>query len=123
MKTALLLAFSLASMISAVQAQGNARNLVGSYVVTGTDLDGRPYGRQGALEITSGPAGVLEFSWDNGGYLGIGQVTGNTLAVSSHDKGRVVIMIMEIGADGGLQGRWWRRGDAGSKGTEVWRRK
>jgi hypothetical protein len=121
MKIALVLALAMLGTISA-QAQ-NAPNLVGSYVVNGTDLDGRPYGRPGALEITAGPSGVLEFSWDNGAYLGVGQITGNTLAVSSHDKGRVVIMLMDVGADGSLQGRWWRRGDAGAKGTEVWKKK
>jgi hypothetical protein len=32
-------------------------------------------------------------------------------------------MIMKINPDGSVKGQWWRRSDAGTKGTEVWTKK
>ena len=67
--------------------------------------------------------GALELKWDNGKYVGIGQVIGNSLAVASTAEGRAVIMLMEPKPDGSLEGKYWRRTDAGTKGTEVWKKK
>ena len=51
------------------------------------------------------------------------QVVGNTLAVATNAENRVVIILMEAKPDGSLEGKYWRRTDAGTKGTEVWKKK
>jgi hypothetical protein len=96
--------------------------LVGSYAVTGTDPDGKPYAGSGIVDIALAPSGALELEWDNGKYLGVGQVIGNTLAVACSIKGRTVILVMNVNPDGSLSGKWLRRADRGSKGTEIWKR-
>jgi len=92
--------------------------LIGSYVVTGTDPDGRPYANAGILDVSLAPSGALELEWDNGRQVGVGQVIGNVLAVSCLTKGRTAILIMTINPDGSLSGTWSRRTDRGHKGTE-----
>lgn len=96
--------------------------LIGSYEVSGTEPDGTPYGSSGILDIALTPSGALELAWDNGRYVGIGQVIGNVLAVASVARGRTTILIMTINPDGSLSGRSLRRTDRGSKGTEIWTR-
>jgi hypothetical protein len=96
--------------------------LIGSYAVTGTDPDGKPYAGTGIVDIALAPSGALELDWDNGRYVGVGQVMGNSLAVACSIKGRTVILIMNVNADGSLTGKWLRRTDRGSKGTETWTR-
>src|SRR5262245_4552568 len=96
--------------------------LIGSYAVTGTDPDGKPYASTGIVDIALAPSGALELEWDNGKYVGVGQVIGNTLAVACSIKGRTVILIMNVNPDGTLSGKWLRRADRGSKGTETWKR-
>jgi hypothetical protein len=97
-------------------------NLVGSYRVTGTDADGQPYAGPGIVDISLTPSGALELDWDNGKNFGIGQVIGNVLAVSSLNKGRTMILIMQLNPDGSLSGKWSRRTDRGYKGTETWKK-
>ena len=104
-------------------AQATNASLIGNYVVTGTETDGTKYDGPGPLAITMDKSGALELKWDGGKYVGIGQVVGNQLAVGSLAEGRVVIAIRDIKPDGSLEGRWWRRTDAGTKGTEVWKKK
>jgi len=104
-------------------AQLQATSLIGNYVVTGTEADGKKYDGPGPLVITMDRNGALELKWDGGKYVGIGQVVGNTLAVASNAENRVVIMLMEVKPDGSLEGKYWRRTDAGTKGTEVWKKK
>ena len=104
-------------------AQATNASLIGDYVVTGTEANGTPYDGPGPLAITMDKSGALELKWDGGKYVGIGQVIGNQLAVASSAEGRVVIEIMDIKPDGSLEGRWWRRTDPGTKGTEVWKKK
>ena len=94
--------------------------LVGSYVVTGNDPDGKPYSGAGVLDISLAPSGALELDWDNGRLVGVGQLIGNVLAVAYSIKGRTVISIMNVNPDGSLSGKWLRRTDRGSKGTETW---
>ena len=96
--------------------------LIGSYEVSGTEPDGTPYGSPGIVDIALTPSGALELIWDNGRYVGVGQVIGSVLAVASVARGRTTILIMNINADGSLTGRSLRRTDRGSKGTEVWKR-
>ncbi len=124
-----VIAACLLALVSASPclAQGNTppsnANLLGNYVVTGTEPNGKPYDGSGPLAITMDRNGALELKWDGGKYVGIGQVVGNQLAVGSIAEGRVVIAIMDIKPDGSLEGKWWRRTDAGTKGTEVWKKK
>jgi len=104
-------------------AQVQAANLIGNYVVTGTEPDGKAYDGPGPLAITMDKNGSLELKWDGGKYVGIGQVVGNTLAVATSAENRVIIMLMDVKPDGSLEGKYWRRTDAGTKGTEVWKKK
>lgn len=104
-------------------AQANNASLVGSYVVTGTEPNGKAYDGPGPLEIAFDKNGALELRWDGGKYLGIGQVTGDKLVVASVAEGRVIIGIMDIKPDGSLEGKYWRRTDPGTRGTEIWKKK
>ena len=103
-------------------AQASNASLIGNYVVTGTEADGTPYDGPGPLAVTMDKSGALELKWDGGKYVGIGHVAGNQLAVASAAEGRLVIGIMNIKPDGSLEGRWWRRTDPGTKGTEIWKK-
>ena len=96
--------------------------LVGSYVVTGTDSEGKPYIGASILDVTLAPSGALELDWDNGKQVGVGQVIGDALVVALSNKGRTVIPVMSINQDGLLFGKSLRRTDRGSKGTETWKR-
>jgi hypothetical protein len=97
-------------------------SLVGSYVVSGTDADGRPYAGNGIVDISLAPSGALELEWDNGKQVGVGQVIGNVLAIACLTKGRTAILLMTINPDGSLSGKWSRRTDRGNKGTETWKK-
>ena len=97
-------------------------SLVGSYVATGTDPDGKPYVGDHTLAIALAPSGALEVEWDSGKNVGVGQIVGNVLAVATWARGRTVILTMNIKPDGSLSGGWSRRTDPGSKGTETWKR-
>jgi hypothetical protein len=96
--------------------------LVGSYAVTGTDVDGKSYSEGRRLDISLAPSGALELDWDNGKQVGVGQIIGDVLAVACLSKGRTVILTMTIGPDGSLAGKWSRRTDRGAQGTESWTR-
>jgi hypothetical protein len=104
-------------------AQATNASLIGNYVVTGTETNGKKYDGPGPLVITMDRSGALELKWDGGKYVGVGHVVGNHLAVASVAEGRLIIGLMEIKPDGSLEGRYWRRTDAGTKGTEVWKKK
>jgi hypothetical protein len=124
MKT--IYAFALLTVLAFAtpsHAQVQASNLIGNYVVTGTEPDGKKYDGSGPLAITMDKNGALELKWDGGKYVGIGQVVGNSLAVASSAENKVIIMLMEVKPDGSLEGKYWRRTDAGTKGTEVWKKK
>jgi hypothetical protein len=96
--------------------------LVGAYVVTGTDTDGNPYTGTSVLEISLAPSGALELNWDNGKVVGVGQAIDNGLSVALLVRGRTVISVMKINLDGSLSGTWLRRTDRGAKGTESWKK-
>jgi hypothetical protein len=97
--------------------------LVGSYSVTGTDPDGVPYSGTKVVAISLAPSGALEFDWDDGTFVGVGQIVDSVVAVAYAVKGRTVIALMSINPDGSLSGNWLRRTDRGSKGTETWKKK
>jgi hypothetical protein len=121
--TAKATAFEDASRFEiAREAEANKPALIGSYVVTGTDSDGKPYTGPGIVDISLAPSGALELEWDNGKQVGVGQVIGNVLAVSCLTKGRTAILLMNINPDGSLSGKWSRRTDRGYKGTETWKK-
>jgi hypothetical protein len=96
--------------------------LIGSYAVSGTDPDGKPYVGNSIVDIALAPSGALELEWDNGKQVGVGQVIGNVLAVACLTKGRTAILIMNINPDGSVSGKWSRRTDRGYKGTETWKK-
>jgi len=96
--------------------------LIGSYVVTGTESDGRPYAGPGIVDISLAPSGALELEWDNGKQVGVGEVIGNVLTIASLAKGRTAILMMDINPDGSLSGKWLRRTDRGYKGGETWKK-
>ena len=96
--------------------------LVGSYVVGGTDTDGKPYAGTGVVDIALAPSGALELDWDNGKQVGVAQVIGDVVVVSCLVKGRTAILTMTVNADGSLSGKWSRRTDRGQKGTEIWKK-
>jgi hypothetical protein len=96
--------------------------LVGSYAVTGTDPDGKPYPRASVVDIALAPSGALELEWDNGKQVGIAQVIGNLVAVSAMTRGQTAILVMTVNPDGTLSGKWSRRMDRGYKGTETWKK-
>lgn len=124
MKTTFALAlFALLAWSGPSFAQATNAGLLGNYVVTGTEANGKPYDGPGPLVITMDKSGALELKWDGGKYVGIGQVIGNQLAVASAAEGKVIIGIMDIKPDGSLEGKWWRRTDPGTKGTEIWKKK
>ena len=104
-------------------AQATNASLIGNYVVTGTETDGKSYDGPGPLVITMDKNGALELKWDGGKYVGIGTMVGNQLAISSVAEGKLVIGVMDIKPDGSLEGKYWRRTDAGTKGTAVWKKK
>src|SRR3954454_6006532 len=62
--------------------------LIGTYVVSGTDPDGKPYAGSGIVDIALAPSGALELDWDNGKQVGVAQVIGDTLVVACLFKGR-----------------------------------
>jgi hypothetical protein len=122
----IIYAFALLTVLAfatPAHAQVQAASLIGNYVVTGTEPDGKKYDGPGPLAITMDRNGALELKWDGGKYVGIGQVVGNSLAVASSAENKVIIMLMEVKPDGSLEGKYWRRTDAGAKGTEVWKKK
>ena len=94
--------------------------LIGSYVVSGTDPDGKPYAGAGIVDIALAPSGALELDWDNGKQVGVAQLIGDTLVVACLFKGRTAILMMTSNPDGSLAGKWSRRTDRGQKGTETW---
>jgi len=110
------------SDIQSPSAEELKPGLVGSYVVSGTDPDGKPYVGSSVVDISLAPSGALELDWDNGKQVGVGQVFGNTLAIACLTKGRTAILLMTINPDGSLSGKWSRRTDRGNKGTELWKK-
>jgi hypothetical protein len=69
------------------------------------------------------PSGALEFNWDNGRIVGVGQlIDDGIVAVAYLVNGRSVISVMNVNPDGSLSGKWLRRSDRGTKGTETWKK-
>jgi hypothetical protein len=120
-----LFAFALLALAGFTASASAADNtsLIGNYVVTGTETSGSAYDGSGTLAITMDRSGALNLNWDGGKYLGVGQVIGDKLAVATFDERRAVIMVMDIKSDGSVEGKWWKRTDAGTKGTEMWKKK
>ena len=120
-----LFAFALLALTGFAMPACAADNasMIGNYIVTGTETDGSAYDGPGTLAITMDKSGALNLNWDGGKYLGVGQVIGDKLAVATFDERRAVIMVMDVKSDGSVEGKWWKRTDAGTKGTEMWKKK
>jgi hypothetical protein len=114
----------VAAAESLLETTGRSKlRLVGSYEVNGTDVEGRPYSGGSILDISLAASGALEFNWDNGKIVGVGQlIDDNIVAVAYLMNGRTVISVMNINSDGSLSGKWLRRSDRGTKGTETWKK-
>jgi hypothetical protein len=119
----IVLAIAATLIAGSAAAQSTNASLLGNYVVTGTETNGKKYDGPGPLVITMDKNGALELKWDGGRYVGIGQVLGDKLVVASSAEGRTVIGIMDIRGDGSLEGKYWRRTDPGTGGTEVWKKR
>ncbi len=115
---------NVAAAESSLEATGNSKvRLVGSYEVNGTDVEGRLYSGSSILDISLAPSGALELNWDNGRIVGVGQlIDDGIVAVAYQVNGRSVISVMNINPDGSLSGKWLRRSDRGTKGTEAWKK-
>ena len=115
---------NVAAAKSSLEATGNSKvRLVGSYEVNGTDVEGKPYSGSSILDISLAPSGALEFNWDNGRIVGVGQLVDDSIvAVAYLVNGRSVISVMNVNPDGSLSGKWLRRSDRGTKGTETWKK-
>jgi hypothetical protein len=120
--TANATAFRIEAPREKLPLEASKPSLIGSYVVTGTDSDGKSYAGPGIVGVALAPSGALELEWDNGKQVGVGEVIGNVLAVACLTKGRTAILLMTINPDGSLSGKWSRRTDRGYKGTETWKR-
>ena len=91
--------------------------------VNGTDVEGKPYSGSSILDISLAPSGALEFNWDNGRIVGVGQLVDDSIvAVAYLVNGRSVISVMNVNPDGSLSGKWLRGSDRGTKGTETWKK-
>jgi len=119
-----LFAFALLVLGFAMPAcAADNASLIGNYIVIGTETNGSAYDGPGTLAVTMDKSGALNLNWDGGKYLGVGQVIGDKLAVATFDERRAVIMVMDVKSDGSIEGKWWKRTDAGTKGTEMWKKK
>ena len=123
LKVVTLAVWAVAVAVVPAAAEVSVAGIIGTYEVTGTEADGQPYAAAGVVDVALAPSGALELQWDNGRAVGVGQMIGDVLAVSSSAKGRILIMLMTVNPDGTLSGKWWRRTDRGSKGTEIWKKK
>jgi hypothetical protein len=121
LKVVTMAAFAVAAAVAPAFAEVAVSGLVGSYAVTGTDPAGKKYSR--AATITLSSSGALELEWDSGKSVGVGHVIGNVLAVAFSGAGRAAILVLNVNPDGSLSGKWWRRTDPGSKGTETWKKR
>ena len=121
LKVVTVAACVVAAVVAPAFAEVAVPNLVGSYAVSGTDPAGKRYSRAATIALSS--SGALELEWDNGKSVGVGHVVGNVLAVAFSGAGRAAILVLNINPDGSLSGKWWRRTDPGSKGTESWKKK
>jgi hypothetical protein len=63
-----------------LQLEASKPSLIASYVVTGTDSDGKRYAGPGIVSIALAPSGALELEWDNGKQVGVGEVIGKSPA-------------------------------------------
>ena len=122
MKRFLMGAVLLVGMAAPALAQVTPAQIAGTYTYTGTDTDGSAYSESGKVTVKAAPSGALEIVYDGGDYVGVGQVTGNVLAIAAVADGKNSIMLLNVNPDGTLTGKWWRRKDAGAKGTESWKK-
>jgi len=67
MKTSFVIALlALLAWSAPAWSQATNASLIGNYVVTGTETNGKPYDGSGALAITMDKSGALELKWDGG---------------------------------------------------------
>ncbi len=99
-------------------AQFTSADIVGNYLVKGTDLDGTSY--DGTVKITPDASGGVTVLWDDGS-IGLGIIEGSKLYVGMVYEKRSIVMSMDIKPGGLISGKWIQRTYAGN-GLEQWKR-
>jgi hypothetical protein len=103
--------------VSSTWAQFTSADIVGNYIVKGTDLDGSSY--DGTVSIKPDASGGVSIRWDDGS-TGLGMIEGSKLYVGMVYEKRSIIMSMDI-KPGVISGKWIQRTYAGN-GLEQWRK-
>lgn len=106
-------------MLSPAWALSSAE-LVGKYdIVKGINPDGSTY--DGSVVVKADVSGGVSVTWDDGS-VGVGMIDGNKLVIGMVFEKRSVVMTMDVGKDGTLNGKWIQRTTTGS-GVEIWKKK
>lgn len=115
----LLVGFVLSvASVSSAWAQFTSADIVGNYIVKGTDLDGSAY--DGTVKITPDASGGVTIRWDDGS-VGLGMIEGSKLYVGMVYEKRAIVMSMDIKPGGLISGKWIQRTAAGN-GLEQWKK-
>lgn len=95
-----------------------AQDIGGNYLVTGTNLDGSPYGGEAQITLTSDY--TCEIVWQTGGSSssGICMRDGNAFTAAYALNGQIGLVIYMVQPDGTLDGTWTVAG-LNAVGTEV----
>lgn len=109
--------FPLTALLLSAQLVG-AQDLTGTYLVSGTNLDGSPYSGEATITATSDV--TCEIVWNTGNTLssGICMRDSNAFAAAYELNGAVGLVIYLIQPDGTLEGSWTVAG-MNAVGTEV----
>ena len=108
----------LAAIVSLAASASTAQDLTGHYAISGTNLDGSPYG--GEAQITATSEYTCKIVWKTGGSTssGICMRDGNAFAAGYELNGKVGLVIYLIKANGTLDGTWTVAG-VNATGTEI----
>lgn len=98
--------------------QPPAKDISGTYEVTGVNLDGNNY--QGEVKLTSLGKTTYTMDWTigSGTQSGTGTLSGNTLTADWTDGTHSGTVTYTLQSDGSLSGSWTQEGVDG-KGTET----
>ena len=109
--------FATAALIVTAQL-ATAQDLSGSYSVSGTNLDGSPYGGEAVITLTSDY--TCEIVWTTGSSTSSGMCmrSGNAFAAGYELNGKIGLVIYLIEPGGILNGTWTIAG-LNAAGTEV----
>ncbi len=115
----LLVSLALSTaFVSSAWAQFTSADIVGNYLVKGTDIDGTSY--DGTVKITPDASGGVTIRWDDGS-VGLGMIEGSKLYVGMVYEKKSIVMSMDIKPGGLISGKWIQRTYAGN-GLEQWKK-